>query len=130
MPIPTPPKKDLLKVTPPRPAIKKVVKKGPSKSTQKLTKDIRDLTEAQKDDKNTVEQPKKMDSMPEELLKPKTNSLKRLAFKPPEHMTQNPFRENDALRKLSYDLKKETEPKKPVKRSPKRTPANKTTGAK
>lgn len=119
MPVPTPPKKDLFKVTPPRQVGKPSprVPGRPSKATQKMSKEIRNLTEAIKDDTNTVpiEEPKQLDSMPAELLKPKANSMKRLPFKPPEHLTQTPFRDNEALRKLSYELKKETDSKRPVK---------------
>lgn len=94
MPVPTPPNKDLFKVTPPK--------------------------EAKKDTKVQAT------SVP--LVK---ESVKKPRFVPQEHLTQSPFKGNQALLKLQYDLKKETDPKKPIKRSPRRKPATKkTTGDK
>ena len=95
MPIPTPPKKDLLKVSPPRPVTKKAARpKGPSKATQKLSKEIRDLTEAQKVESNTVEVP---EVVPEKNTRGDISvkaSVKKPAYKPAEHLTQSPFRDN------------------------------------
>lgn len=114
MPVPTPPKANLLAIKP--------VEAGPSKSTRKLSNQIKSLTENL--EKNSVD-------IPEEKPTPSRGPQKKV-FRPTKHMTQSPFRDNEDMRKLHDELKKkEQDPKKPVKRSPRRKPtARKNTGEK
>lgn len=126
MPVPTPPNKDLFKVTLPKPKMRADSKK----LHDQIKKVSAELAATLDIPHEHITAPKIEDTVLVEQLKPKANSLKRMPYKAPEHLTQKPFRENDALRKLQYELKKETESKKPVKRTPRRKPANKKTGEK
>lgn len=131
MPVPTPPKKDLFKVDPPKLASKPKLKvpRGPSKATQKMGKDIRDLTKAMADDKNTVLA--EIEAKTE--LKVMVAKTQKKVYPDPrvEHMTQSPFRDNEDLRELQRNLNK-SELSKPQKREIKKVtrPLRKTTGEK
>lgn len=131
MPVPTPPNKDLFKVTPPKPKFHKSLLREDSKTLDDQIKRMTvELATALGIPESHMPTEPVMDIIEVKHLLPQPNSLKKVPFVPPEHLTQSPFRENEAMRKLQYELKKETDPKKPVKRSPKRMPANKTTGVK
>lgn len=136
MPVPTPPNKDLFKVNRPKPRMRADSKKLDDE-IKRITKDINTSVS---DSVNVITKAKFIGAS---LDKEGTISAgtfvvietapraKKTPFIPPEHLTHSPFRENSELRKLQYQLKKESEPKKPIKRSPKRKPAhNKTTGVK
>ena len=120
MPVPTPPKVNPLEKKTPdtkkpgRPSPR--VPGRPSKSTQKISKDIQDLATTL--DENSTD-------IPED--KPKETPPKaKTPFKPAEHLTQSPFRDNEAMRDLQRNLKKTGDPKQPIKRSPRRKPTNAT----
>lgn len=123
MPVPTPPKQNLLKVA--TTDVKKVYAKqkkasrGPSVDTKKLSSEIKKITNS-------------LDGFSEGLKKatdtfiktiPPVVPAKKLPFVPKPHMTQAPFRDNEGLQQL----KKELEPKQPVKRNPRRKSAIKKT---
>lgn len=124
MPVPTPPKVNLLETVKPvrLPSKAKKQPAEPSKSTQKLSKEIKDLTETL--DANSVD-------IPEDKPAVKGPDFKKKVFRPTAHLTTSPFRDSEDMRRLQRELKKDADPKKPVKRAPKRRPAaNKTTGEK
>lgn len=123
MPIPTPPKTKLFVIA----SVKKPQKKGLRADSRKLDTHIKQLTtdlatslDIPEEVKNDVFNHHDGETSQQYSDRLDQAKPKKKLFIPPEHLTQKPFRENDALRKLSYDLKKETDPKKPVKRAPRR----------
>lgn len=122
MPIPTPPKQNLLKVE--KTDVKKVYAKqkkasrGPSVDTKKLSSDIKKITISLEGFNAGLD-------VANDIIKtlPAETPAKKPPFVPKPHMTQTPFRDNEGLQQL----KKELEPKQPVKRNPRRKSAVKKT---
>ena len=125
MPVPTPPKKDLFKVR--LPSTEKRVMRPDSKKLDDDIKEMIDYVATALD--IPVEVLAEVEKAPDITVV--KMPIKRAAFASSERLMQSPFRDNEDMRKLQRELNKETDPKKPVKRSPRRKPATlKTTGEK